>query len=287
MINLELYRIFIAIYREGTISKAAISIDITQPAASQQLASLEKILKRQLFERTPRKMVPTNSGHELYTKIADSFDWIVHIGEDFASKDKKQTLFTIGVPLEFYHDRLIYAIKNLPFRLSLVFGTTVELARKLEKAKLDAMIATHKSTIPSVTHHTIFTESFYLLAPINMEIPVDYSRSWLIKQKWISYDAKLSIIRKYFQATYNIKPAISPTLICPNLHAILKNIEEGLGISVLPDYLCEKSLKEEKIVLLDKPNPPITNQLYFVYKTKHRESLLVKSVLKVFGSFIN
>ncbi len=282
MVNLELYRTFIAIYREGTISKAAISVDITQPAASQQLASLEKILKIKLFERTPRKMVPTNLGHELYTKISDSFDWIAHVSEDFTKADKKQTLFTIGVPLEFYQDKLIQKVQDFPFRLSLIYGTTAALARKFHEAKIDAMIATHKITMPSVTHHPIFSESFWLVAPANMEIPSNLSRSWIIKQKWISYDAKLSIIRKYFQATYNIKPAIAPTLISPNLHAILKSVEEGLGISVLPDYLCENSLKERKIILLDKPNPPITNQLYFVYKTNHRESLLVKSILKIF-----
>jgi len=242
MVNLELYRTFIAIYREGTISKAAISVDITQPAASQQLFSLEKSLKTKLFELTPRRMVPTNTGHELYTKISDSFDWIDQVSQNFITSDTKQTLFTLGVPLEFYHDKLIDVIKALPFRLSIVFATTIELAKRFEEAQIDAMVSTHKITMPSVTHEEIFTESFWLVAPKDLKVPKEYSRSWLIKQKWIAYDVKLSIIRKYFQTIYNIKPAISPSLISPNLHSILKGVEKGIGMSVLPDYICKRSI---------------------------------------------
>jgi len=76
MVNIELYRIFIAIYRAGTISKAALLCDITQPAASQQLASLERTLKVKLFERTPRVMVATNDGAVLVmVPLAVALSW--------------------------------------------------------------------------------------------------------------------------------------------------------------------------------------------------------------------
>ncbi len=284
MVNFDLYRTFIAIYREGTISKAAIAVEITQPAASQQLANLEKSLKTKLFERTPRRMVPTDMGHELYTKISDSFDWIDHVSKNFSNMNDKQTLFTIGVPLEFYHNNLVKHMQDLPFRCHFTFGTTTELATKLEENRLNAMIATHKITVSNVIHHDIFTESFWLVAPKELEIPKEYSRSWLIKQCWISYDAKLSIIRKYFKSIYNIKPAIAPTLIIPNLHAILKSIEAGIGMSVLPDYICEKAVDEGRVRLVHKPNPAITNNLYFIYKNIKKESLLVKEFLNMLYS---
>ena len=281
MVNLELYRTFIAIYREGTISKAAISVDVTQPAASQQLALLEKQLKSKLFERTPRRMVPTDTGHELYTKVADSFDWIDHISQDFIKSESKQTLFTIGVPLEFYHERLVEKVGALPYRCHFVFGTTVELAKLFEEAKLDALVSTHKTTLSGVEHTKIFTEQFWLVAPKDLEIPKAYSRSWLIKQKWIAYDAKLSIIRKYFQRTYQIKPAISPVLISPNLHGVLRAVEKGVGLSVLPDYIVQEAVQKGTVTLLHEPDLPIENTLYFVYKTNRKESLLVCEFLKI------
>ncbi len=283
MINLELYRTFIAIYREGTISKAAISIDVTQPAASQQLAMLEKRLEIRLFERTPRKMMPTDAGHELYTKISDSFDWIEQVSQDFILDDHKQTLFVIGVPLEFYQERLIHKLKALTFRCHFVFGTTVELSKSLEERQIDAMISTQKSTVPVTMQHEIFTEHFWLVAPKEMVVPKEYSRSWLIQQKWISYDARLSIIRRYFQMIYDIRPAISPILITPDLHAILKGVEAGVAMSVLPDYICKKSVDEGKIALVHKPEVPISNTLYFVYKSQRKDSVLVRQFLALFS----
>ena len=103
MVNIELYRNFIAIYRAGTISKAAVLCDITQPAASQQLASLERSLNVKLFERTPREMVATNDGHELYTKVADSFDRLDFVSQDFIlQRQEEEALLRIGVSLSFF-----------------------------------------------------------------------------------------------------------------------------------------------------------------------------------------
>ncbi len=280
MVSMELYRTFIAIYREGTISKAAISIDVTQPAASQQLALLEKQLQIKLFERTPRKMLPTDSGHELYTKISDSFDWINHVSEDFVKQDVKQSLFHIGVPLEFCMQELVPKVKSLPFRISFIFGSTKELENLLKKGEIEMMIATYKNTLSGMCYHDIFEENFWLVSATTQVIPEQYSRSWIIKQKWVSYDTKLSIIRRYFQQRYGIKPAISPQIILPNLHAMLLAVKEGIGMSVLPDYICQEAVDSGDIQIVDAQKD-ITNVLYLVCKEDNKEKFFVKSFLKI------
>jgi len=134
MVNLELYRIFIAIYRAGTISKAAVLCDITQPAASQQLATLEKTLKVKLFERTPRAMVPT--------KVSDSFDWLDFVSQDFVmQRQEEEALLSIGVPLAYYQEVLLPKLCNLPFRVNVDFGTDEALLQALKSAKIDILIS--------------------------------------------------------------------------------------------------------------------------------------------------
>jgi DNA-binding transcriptional LysR family regulator len=59
MVNLEWYRSFVQVYRVGTVSKAAESLHLTQPAVSQHVAGLEATLGTPLFQRMPRRMVPT------------------------------------------------------------------------------------------------------------------------------------------------------------------------------------------------------------------------------------
>ena len=62
MADFEWYRSFVAIYRMGTVSAAAESRHMTQPALSQHLASLEAQVGEPLFVRQPCKMVPTQRG---------------------------------------------------------------------------------------------------------------------------------------------------------------------------------------------------------------------------------
>ena len=58
MIGAELFRNFLTIYREGSVSAAARVRHLTQSAVSQQLSTLEATLGAPLFQRTVRGMHP-------------------------------------------------------------------------------------------------------------------------------------------------------------------------------------------------------------------------------------
>lgn len=58
-VDLNLYRVLDAIYREGSISRAGHSLNLTQPAVSHALARLRDVYGDQLFVRGGNRMVPT------------------------------------------------------------------------------------------------------------------------------------------------------------------------------------------------------------------------------------
>jgi len=64
---MELYQLktFVAIAREGSLTKAAERVFTSAPAVSAQLKALEDELGVKLFERTPRGMSPTEAGLSL------------------------------------------------------------------------------------------------------------------------------------------------------------------------------------------------------------------------------
>lgn len=64
---MELYQLktFVAIAREGSLTRAAERVFTSAPAVSAQLRALEDELGVKLFERTPRGMTPTEAGHRL------------------------------------------------------------------------------------------------------------------------------------------------------------------------------------------------------------------------------
>jgi DNA-binding transcriptional LysR family regulator len=64
-ITLRQLEIFAAIYQEGTITRAARRIGLSQAATSQALAELENQLQRRLFDRNGRRIVCNAAGREL------------------------------------------------------------------------------------------------------------------------------------------------------------------------------------------------------------------------------
>nr|WP_314543706.1 LysR family transcriptional regulator [uncultured Massilia sp.] len=57
---------FIALYEEGTVTRAAHRLSIVQPALSMQISKLEEQIGQQLFERSKQGMVPTAAGRQMY-----------------------------------------------------------------------------------------------------------------------------------------------------------------------------------------------------------------------------
>jgi DNA-binding transcriptional LysR family regulator len=57
---------FISLYEEGTVTRAALRLNIVQPALSMQIAKLEDEIGQQLFERTKQGMVPTAAARQMY-----------------------------------------------------------------------------------------------------------------------------------------------------------------------------------------------------------------------------
>jgi DNA-binding transcriptional LysR family regulator len=75
-INFELYRVFCTVADLGNITKAAEELNISQPAISKSIKSLEEQLGGQLFVRTRRGVVLTDEGKEFYNYIKQALEYI-------------------------------------------------------------------------------------------------------------------------------------------------------------------------------------------------------------------
>ena len=64
-LDLNLLRLFEAIYRHRNISRAANELGMSQPATSQGLMRLRLAIKDPLFERTAGGVRPTERAHRL------------------------------------------------------------------------------------------------------------------------------------------------------------------------------------------------------------------------------
>lgn len=83
MINLEWFRTFKTIYEKKSMTAAAQALFISQPGASLHLSSLENHIGHKLFNRAPRKLIPTEQGKLLYNALIDPIQRLEEVEKNF------------------------------------------------------------------------------------------------------------------------------------------------------------------------------------------------------------
>jgi DNA-binding transcriptional LysR family regulator len=272
MIDFEWYRSFMAVYRSGTVTGAAEARFLTQPAISQHIAALESAVGHALFQRTPRKMIPTEYGKTLYGRMAPAMDSLEKVSVRLRdSSIEEVSTIRLGAPMDYIHEVGLEKLKNARFRLQLEFEDTDKMIEKLSRGKLDAVIATQQTQSANIDYTKIDQETFCLVASPDVLLPEKFEKNtsqkgeiehFLSEQKWVSYSVELPIIRRFWHVAFNKRPNIEPIMVAPSLLVIRKAVELGVGISVLPRYMCHQSLNAGKLHVLWAPKEPLFNDLW-------------------------
>ena len=133
-------RYFLAVAREGNITRAAESLHIAQPSLSKQLMELEKKLGKQLLVRGKRKITLTEEG-VLLRKRAEEIVELVEKTEHEISYDPEETMGDIyigGSSSESVLSAAAELRKNYPgIRFHFYSGDAMDVAERLDHGSLD------------------------------------------------------------------------------------------------------------------------------------------------------
>ncbi|OKH53196.1 LysR family transcriptional regulator [Calothrix sp. HK-06] len=281
MVNLEWYRSFITVYRVGTTSRAAELLFLTQPAVSQHLAALESALNTQLFERTPRKMLPTDAGKRLYNQVAPAIETLEAINAQ-TNFLQTQQIIRLGTPQEFFSEKILVTLQHdKSINYVIKYGIASELIKLLLNTEIDAVIATQKINNPEIEYLFIYEENFWLVAPPTVEIPTTPLIEWLREQSWIAYSEDLPIIRRFWRVVFGVRIDTNPRLVIPDLRAIRDAVSYGFGLSVLPDYLCRDWVDNKRLTLVLKPSKVVTNQIWLAFRKSEQQTQKIQILQKL------
>src|SRR5258708_36719137 len=103
---------FLAIYRSGSITKASKYLNLSQPAVSGQIRTLETQIGRDLFTRTSRGIIPTAAAHELARSSGPHIDPLELLGERAQISDYEGTVHP-GGPVEVLTQRVLPSLSQL------------------------------------------------------------------------------------------------------------------------------------------------------------------------------
>ena len=269
-VSWDTLRAFVAVYRNGSISKAADELGMAPASVSSKIVSLERRLGGRLFERTHVGMVATDRGKDFADRVSRPVDALakaVHAGIRQAGSGER-TVFIAG-PAEFLSMVVLPRITQMlpgSLRLNVRFGVGDELIESMTTGQVDMIVSTAAPRRSGIAFEPIFDEELVLVAhPCWTE---QAARS-IDTIPILAYDATLSIVRRYWRVVFGRRPSrLRRAVVVPDMRVLAGIAARGAGMTVLPKYLAEDRIAKGDLVVLHEPETPLVNTLYVATRRK-------------------
>jgi LysR family nitrogen assimilation transcriptional regulator len=168
--NLKQLEYFVQVAELGSFSKAAVVLDIAQPALSRQVRSLETELHQQLFLRNGRGVALTDAGKRLFDHSVAVLQLMAHAREDLgASRNEPIGRVTIGLPPSMGRQLTLPLIdrfkKELPAaRLAIVEGLSTHIVEWVTTGRIDIGLVYNPEAQPGLEITPLLQEQLGLVS---------------------------------------------------------------------------------------------------------------------------
>ena len=261
MVNLEWYRTFKAVYKNGNFSIAAKELFMSQPAVSQQISMLEAHVGNKLFNRKSKGVEATEYAKLLNNLIIDALDRLENVENSFRAKaENANRLISVGIS-----KHLFDCIGNLLIGkfdlIDFTFAENDELFELVDAKKLDFAITTKRFDTFDTTYEIVGKIKLIMVAPTSSDL-TDFRQvlksdnfteieKWLNGQKWYSHDARIPHIKLFWLHAFNKKrPSLVPNYIIPSESEMLEMLSRNSGVAITWNCNARKYIKENKLQLL-------------------------------------
>jgi DNA-binding transcriptional LysR family regulator len=261
MVNLEWYRTFKSVYKNGNFSVASKELFMSQPAVSQQIAMLEAHVGYKLFNRKSKGVEPTEYAKLLNNLIIDALDRLETVESGFRAKAEDSVrLISVGVSKDLFNSCGSVLLSKFDF-IDFTFAEDDALFALVDAKKLDFAIMTKRFDTFDTIYEIVGKIKLVMVAPISLDITDfrqklksdNYSETeqWLNDQKWYSHDARIPYIKLFWLHAFNKKrPAMVPNYIIPSESEMLEMLSKNSGIAVTWNCNARKYIKDNRLQLV-------------------------------------
>lgn len=271
MPTLRQFSTFLAAIESGSISAAARRNNLTQPAASQQLRGLERILGVRLLDRARGRMVPTAAGEAVLApmrRVQAALDDVIATAANFRSGDAGRVRLGTGATACIYLLPTVLARlrQSTPgLDLTIATGNTPEILRRIEAGELDIGLVTMPvAAPPSIAARPLLHDQLVALVPDAMAPGTPtIEPTQLAALPLVLYEASgttRTIVDAWFRRA---GCAARPVMQLGNVEAIKAVVAGGLGASVLPGIALPVPVAGTRVCRLA---PPLTRTLGHVLR---------------------
>lgn len=282
--TLQQLRLFEAVARYGSFTRAAEAIHLTQPAISIQIKRLEETLGTPLFEQMGKKIYLTAAGKELYATCRHVFD---SLGTFEGKLDELRgevagplNLAAVTTAKYFLPHYLGAFLRRYPKVLpQLKVSNRARIIERMEANVDDIYIlATLPERIDIEVHPFLKDELVIFAHPKHplankKQIPPDL----LLGERIISREAGSGIRMTFERLLAERGVTLEPYMELGSGEAIKQAVMSGIGIATLSTFSLKLELETGRLVVLDVQGMPIRRNWYAVHR---RGKHLAPSALK-------
>lgn len=272
-LTLRQLRIFLLTAQTGSASKAARQLGISQPAVSQQIQDLEKLLRIKLFERVGIRLLPTSAGLALLEPIRRTLTAVDLIEPAVAPFRGAETSYVrVGtgatacihfLPAPIAQTRA----RNPGLQVLVVTGNVNELVEGVEDGHLDLALVTAEKLNPGPALQTepLFSERFLAIVPpdLGAHMPERIGAEDLLRHPLILFEPAgrtREITDGWFHGQ-RLRPV--PSMELGSVEAIKNMVAAGLGVSLIPELATGS---DDKNLVIRPLDPPLQRHLCIVMR---------------------
>ena len=278
--TLKHMRIFVTVYQEMNVTRAADLLHMTQPAVSRSIQELENYYGIRLFERINHRLYRTKGSEEFYARalhIVNSFNdmemgiknWdefgILRVGSSI-------TLGNFFLPdiIETLHK----AHPNLQIRATISKGRNIYEA--ILDDKIDLAVVEGNVSGEYIHKEPIREDRLKLILPPTHPLT---RQSQIFMKDLPQYPLLMresgSVGRVLLDRTFAMHGlSFIPTWESASTQALVHGVSRGLGIAILPEQLVEADIRAGNVVSLPVADEAFIRKNYLIW---HKQKYLTKT----------
>lgn len=285
--------IYLQVYKEQSITHAAKSLYMTQPAVTRAIKELESFYGIQLFERLNKRLSPTEAGKHFYSEalhIVESCDRLEKELKDWEQTGilrvgASNTLGSCALP------ELAQEFKgshpHLQLRVHIANGHSLQQA--LFDNQLDVALIEGGTIEPSLSTTVLREDKLILIMSPNHPLA---SQKSIRLHDLCEYDLLLrekgSAGRSFLEHLFGLHDLpLVPVWESTNTQALINAVSRDLGISLLPEQLAAEAIAKGSVCTKPIAGEALCRQNYLVWHTNKYLTPSVKEFMDLCTQYFN
>jgi LysR family hydrogen peroxide-inducible transcriptional activator len=283
--NLRDLRYLVAVAELRSFIQAADQCFISQPTLSTQIKKMEESLGVQVFERTNKKVLPTEVGDQIIASArrilieVDTIEKLANNAQDpFSGNFRLGAIPTLST---YIFPGLVPKIKQtLPkLRLILVEEKTDALIEQLKQGKLDAALLAMPINDDHLESRILFEDEFYLALASDHPLAKrqTITQTDLFNQQILLLDEGHCLRGQALQICQINHAEEQQDVRATGLETLRQMVKAGTGITLMPKIAIREPEEGIRYIPFDDPAPKRTIG-FFWRRTSSRNQLLIELI---------